>query len=88
MPSSAKSGRLAAALEVLDDDNVMLISASGGMTRVAASEIALRARTAPGEPVVPVAPGDRIAAVTRVHGDPGVSDEADQFDLLGPGPRS
>ncbi len=88
MPSSAKSGRLAAALEVLDDDNVMLISASGGMTRVAASDIALRARTAPGEPVVPLTPGDRIATVTRVHGDPGVADEADQFDLLGPGPRS
>ena len=88
MPSSAKGGHLAAALEVLDDDNVMLVSASGDMTPAAAADIALRARSAAGEQVVRLAPGDRLATVTRLHGDPGVERGADQLDLLGPGRRS
>jgi DNA gyrase/topoisomerase IV subunit A len=88
MPTSADSGPLAAALEVLDDDNVMLVSSSGEMTPVAAADIPLCARNAAGEEVVGLAPGDRLATVTRLHGDPGLGSAADQLDLLGPGRRS
>ena len=88
LPSSAKGGHLAAALEVLDDDNVVLVSSSGAMTPVAAADIPPRARNAAGERVVRLAPGDRLATVTRVYGDPGVERGADQLDLLGPGRRS
>ena len=87
MPSTGKCGHVVAALEALDDDNVMLVSAAGALTGLTVGNVELQPRNAAGERVVAVGLADRIAEVTRVHGDPGAADEAVQFDLLGAAPR-
>ena len=87
MPAADRGGRLVAALEALDDDKVMLVSAAGAMTGLAVANLDLRLRNAPGEQIVAVGMGDRVDDVTRVHGDPGNADASVQFDLLSSGRR-
>ena len=60
---------LVSALEVVDDEQVMLVSAGGVLTRRAAAEIDLLGRNARGRQLVAPAPGDRIAAATRAYDD-------------------
>ena len=86
MPASDTGGDLVAALETLDDDNVMLVSGSGAMKELAIAEVDLRRRNAPSEQVASFAIGDRVEEVTRLHGDPGTDDDM-QLDLLGSGRR-
>ena len=78
------SGRLAGALEVLDGENVMLVSASGGLLGLAVDDVALRRRNARGDRVASPGPGDRIVQVTRMHGEAGPAEGADQLDLMAP----
>ena len=79
-----ETGGLAGALEVLDDDRVMLVSAAGGLLGLAAEDVALRRRNARGDQVVSLGPGDRIVRVTRLHGEAGAAEGADQLDLMAP----
>ncbi len=79
-----ESGRLAGALEVLDDDNVMLVSAGGGLLALAVDDVKPRRRNARGDRVVSLGPGDRIVQVTRMHGEAGAAAGADQLDLMAP----
>ena len=65
------SGGVAAALEVLEDDQLMLVSAGGVLAPLTAAEIGLRGRNTLGQKLVAPAPGDRIAEVTRAFGVPG-----------------
>ncbi len=83
MPASDGGGRLVAALEALDDDDVMLVSAGGAMTGLAVADVDLGRCNTPGVRLFDLGAGDRVAEVTRVHGDPGTDDETVQFDLLG-----
>ena len=62
------SGGVVSALEVLEDDQVMLVSAGGVLVPFAAAEIGLRGRNALGQKLATPAPGDRIAQVTRAFG--------------------
>ena len=87
MRASDTGGHLVAALEALDDDNVMLVSAGGTMTGLAVADVDLQRRNVAGKPVVDPGRGDRVTEVTRVHGDPGTADDTLQLDLLGSGPR-
>ena len=87
MPASERGGPLAAALEALDDDNVMLVSAAGIMTQVPVAGVELRPRDAPGHRIADLGAGDRVAGVTRMHGGPGTAAAAVQLDLLSPGRR-
>ena len=64
-----RSGRLVSALEAVDDEQVMLVSAGGVLTRRAAAEIDLLGRNTRGRQLVVPAPGDRIALATRAHDD-------------------
>ena len=82
MPAREREGRLVAALEALNDDRVVLVSAGGAVTGIAVAEVELKRRTAPGRPIVTPGPGDRIAAVTRLYGKPPVANPG--FDLLSP----
>ena len=61
-------GGVVAALEVLEDDQVMLVSAGGALAPFAAREIGLRGRNTLGQELVAPAAGDRIAEVTRAFG--------------------
>ena len=78
------TGRVAGALEALDDDNVMLLSAGGGLLGLSVDDVALRRRNARGDQVVSLGPGDRIVQVTRMHGEAGAAAGADQLDLMAP----
>jgi DNA gyrase subunit A len=84
-PSSGEGGRLVTALEVLEGDEVMLISAAGQVTRLPADDVPEQGRRTQGRRLARVASGDRIVEVTRVHGSgaagtPGVPEG--QLDLL------
>ena len=64
-----KSGRLVAAKEILEGDELMVISASGAATRVTADEIPVQGRATQGKRVLAVSPGDRVVEVSRVARD-------------------
>ena len=84
MALSEETGRLAGAFEALEEDNVMLVSASGALLGLAVQDVKLQRRNAAGERVATLGPGDRIARVTRMHGEVGAVGKADQFDLMAP----
>ena len=76
------SDRLAGALEALDDDNAMLVSASGALLGLPVAKVGLQRRNARGQRVAAIGPADRIVDVTRMHGVAVAADQDDQFDLL------
>lgn len=58
-------GRLAGALEALEDDGVMLLSAAGRAHWLAAGSVAVTRRSARGGRLAQLGPGDRIVECTR-----------------------
>ncbi len=70
------------ALEGLDDDRVILLSAGGVPTAANVGSVALTQRTAPAQGIVSPGAGDRIVEVTRLNGDEPAHET--QFDLMGP----
>jgi DNA gyrase subunit A len=64
-------GKVVAALEVLDADEVMLISLGGKVTRVAAADIPMQKRRSQGRRVLKLIRSDRIVEVTRTQGEGG-----------------
>ncbi len=67
-PSSGKVSPVAAALEVMIDDTVMLITAGGRTTSVAVEGIAVQGRRTQGKRIVKIPSGDRVVEVTRTAG--------------------
>src|SRR5690606_27260266 len=61
-----KTGALVAAKELVDDDELMLITGSGRATRVAATEIPVQGRATQGRQVVVPVRGDQVVEVARV----------------------
>jgi DNA gyrase subunit A len=89
-PSGGTGGRVVAALEVLEADELMLITAGGRVNRIAADVIPLQGRRTQGRKLVKLPAGDRIVEVTRTQGgggapvsEPLAGDEEGQLDLLG-----
>lgn len=82
MPARPGGAGLVAALEALDDDKVVLVSAAGAVTGVEAAAVPLRRRNAPARPIVTPGPGDHIVDVTRLSGDAPATES--QIDLLSP----
>ncbi|MCG6957688.1 MAG: DNA gyrase subunit A [Gemmatimonadetes bacterium] len=87
--SGGGGARLVAALEVLDADEVMLVTAGGQVSRVEASSIPVRGRRTQGRKLVKLVAGDRVVEVTRSQ-EGGGAPAADplagsdgQLDLLG-----
>lgn len=64
-----RGGRLVSALEAVDDEQVMLVSAGGVLTRRTAAQVAMLRRNARGQQLVEPASGDRIVAATRAYDD-------------------
>ena len=88
-PSGGTAARLVAALEVLDADEVMLVTAGGQVSRVDASSIPVQGRRTQGRRLVKLTAGDRVVEVTRSQ-EGGGAPAADplaggdgQLDLLG-----
>ena len=84
---------LVCALEVLEADEVMIVTASGQVTRAAANSVPLQGRRMQGRSMTRIEAGDRVVEVTRARGRGGapardeVPIDADgQLELLGSGP--
>lgn len=88
MSFDAESERVAGALEALDDDKVMLVSATGALLALPVENVKLQRRNARGRRVASIGRADRIESVTRMHGEAGAADQADQFDLMAPAPST
>jgi DNA gyrase subunit A len=89
VPGGDRNAPIVAALEVVEADEVMIVTASGQVTRAAADSVPIQGRRTQGRRMAPVAAGDRVVEVTRAQGRGGVParDEVvqaeGQLDLLG-----
>ncbi len=89
-PSGADASPIVCALEVLEADEVMIVTAGGQVTRAAADSVPVQGRRTQGKRMATLETGDRVVEVTRAQGrggaparDPVVSDDEGQLDLLG-----
>ena len=94
-PGAARGTVLVSALEVLEGDEVMVVMASGQVTRFRADEVRAQGRRTQGRPLVRPAADDRVVEVTRAYsenvgaksevqaGNEGNEGRVGQLDLLG-----
>ncbi len=90
-PSGDASAPIVCALEVVEADEVMIVTAGGAVTRAAADSVPIQGRRTLGKRMAAVASGDRVVEVTRAQGRGGApardpipdSGAAGQLDLLG-----
>ncbi len=95
VPGAARGTVLVSALEVLEGDEVMVVMASGQVTRLRADEVRAQGRRTQGRPLVRPAADDRVVEVTRAYsenvgaksevqaGNEGNEGRVGQLDLLG-----
>ncbi len=69
MKTTDRTGKVAGAVVVLEDDDVMIMTASGKTVRIKASGISSIGRNAQGVKLVSLADGDSIRDIVRVVGD-------------------
>jgi DNA gyrase subunit A len=95
---SDRTGPLVAGKELLDGDELMVISAAGTATRVVGADIPVQGRATQGRRVINVGTGDRVVEVSRVAREGGearrspaaddsenaeaASNRKDQLDLM------
>ena len=68
-PGAARGTVLVSALEVLEGDEVMVVMASGQVTRLRADEVRAQGRRTQGRPLVRPAADDRVVEVTRAYSE-------------------
>jgi DNA gyrase subunit A len=85
-----KASPIVCALEVVEADEVMVVTAGGKVSRAAADAVPVQGRRTQGKRLVDLAKGDRVVEVTRAEGrgggparDPVGGDEQAELDLLG-----
>lgn len=94
VPGGADASPIVCALEVVEADEVMIVTAGGAVTRAAADSVPVQGRRTQGKRMAVVSEGDRVVEVTRAQGRGGApareealesSPEEDegQLDLLG-----
>jgi DNA gyrase subunit A len=66
-----KLSPIVCALEVVDDDEVMVVTAAGRVSRVPARSVPVQGRRTQGRRVVDLGKGDRVVEVTRAEGERG-----------------
>jgi len=66
---SGDEAALVSALEVLEGDEIMVVMASGKVTRLHADQVPLQGRRTQGRPLVQPATGDRVVEVTRAYSE-------------------
>ena len=64
--TSTRNGRLVAALQVANDDEIMLISAGGTLVRTPVSEVSLLGRNTQGVRLIRLSAGQKLAGVERI----------------------
>ena len=87
VPGGEKNAPIVAALEVLEADEVMIVTAGGSVTRAAADSVPIQGRRTAGRRMADVPAGDRVVEVTRAQGRGGapaqsLPSEDGQLDLL------
>ena len=89
VPSGEDGSPIVSALEVMEADEVMIVTAGGQVSRAAADSVPVQGRRTQGKRIATVASGDRVVEVTRAEGrgggparDPATVDAAGQLDLL------
>jgi DNA gyrase subunit A len=90
VPSGGKGSRVVSALEVVPQEDVMIITAGGQVTRVQARDVPEQGRRTQGKKLLRVKGGDRVSQVTRAAGEEGARsggngvgpDDEEQMDLL------
>jgi DNA gyrase subunit A len=98
IPSGEDARPLVGAMEVVDGDEVMLVTAAGQVTRVPAESVPAQGRRTRGGRLVELGSGDRVVEVTRAAGGgaPGIGsaggggggDDAADLELRTAAPRS
>jgi DNA gyrase subunit A len=71
VPSGAKISPIVCALEVLDSDELVIVTASGKVTRASAGTVPVQGRRTQGRRLAQIAKGDRVVEVTRSGGEGG-----------------
>jgi len=64
--TSARNGRMVGAVQVNDDDEVMLISAGGTLVRTAVAGISVLGRNTQGVRLIRLAPDERLVGLDRI----------------------
>jgi len=90
VPSGGATSPVVAAIEVVEADEVMLVTAAGRVSRAEVASVPVQGRRTQGRRMMPVEPGDRVVEVTRAEGG-GVAPARErvgggrdgQLDLLG-----
>ncbi len=89
LPSSAGSAKIVCALEVLEADRIMIVTAGGQVSQVVADSVPVQGRRTQGRRIVKLSGGDRVVEVTRGEGRDGAparspleGDDEGQLDLL------
>ncbi len=89
VPSGDESSPIVSVLEVMEADEVMVVTAGGQVSRAAADSVPVQGRRTPGKVIVRVSSGDRVVEVTRAEGRGGGPardlaglDAEGQLDLL------
>jgi len=71
--TTARNGRTVGAIQVRDDDEVMLISSAGTLVRTPVSDISIIGRNTQGVTLIRVEPGQRLVGLARIES---IDDEA------------
>lgn len=91
IPSDEGAAPIVSALEVLEADEVMIVTARGQVTRAAADSVPIQGRRTQGKQMADMEPGDRVVEVTRAQGRGGApardsvvaaGDDQQELDLL------
>ncbi len=64
--TTERNGRLIGAIQVQEDDEVMLISSSGTLVRTSVAEISIQGRNTQGVRLIRLDPGDRLVGLDRI----------------------
>lgn len=76
--TSDRNGRCVGAIQVTEDDEVMLISNSGTLVRTRASEISVQSRNTQGVTLIKVGKGESVVGVARIIAIDEEDDEQEQ----------
>ena len=89
VPSGEPSAPIVCALEVVEADEVMIVTSGGQVTRAAADTVPVQGRRTRGRQMATVEAGGRVVEVTRAEGrggasarEPVASEAERQLDLL------
>ncbi len=89
IPSGGVASPVVCALEVVEADEVMVVTAAGKVSRAAVDSVALQGRRTQGRRIADVDEGDRVVEVTRAQGrsgvparDPVSAEEQGELDLV------